>query len=83
MLEWFVPSCINHNKYKLIPQEMFVPIYKVPCLIISLFLIQSMFVSPTVLTVGANLFFIQAVAPLLILLLAIIREVTKFNNVQG
>ena len=56
---------------------------KVPCLIISLFLIQSMFVSPTVLIVGANLFFIQAVAPLLILLLAIIREVTKFNNVQG
>ena len=42
-----------------------------------------MFVSPTVLIVGANLFFIQAVAPLLILLLAIIREVTKFNNVQG
>ena len=41
-----------------------------------------MFVSPTVLTVGANLFFIQAVAPLLILLLAIIREVTKFNNVH-
>lgn len=44
-----------------------------------------MFVSPTVLTVGAApiYFFIQAVAPLLILLLAIIREVTKFNNVQG
>ena len=41
-----------------------------------------MFVSPTVLIVGANLFFIQEVA-LLILLLAIIREVTKFNNVQG
>ena len=83
MLEWFVPSCINHNKYKLIPQEMFVPIYKS-----SLFNHFLVFNSVNVcfsncVNCRRQFIFIQAVAPLLILLLAIIREVTKFNNVQG